>query len=147
MDSSSFPVEDRLLRKLTGRLMQKGKRAQAEGLLRKTLVALGRGKAPPLRRTLVRALLRICPLVEVKAIRRGGGVFQVPFPLSPSRQLSLGLGWLVAEARRSSLRSFPKALARELAEAARGQGPTVRRRRLQHKLAKANRAFTHFRWA
>lgn len=98
MDSSSFPVEDRLLRKLTGRLMQKG-------------------------------------------------VFQVPFPLSPSRQLSLGLGWLVAEARRSSLRSFPKALARELAEAARGQGPTVRRRRLQHKLAKANRAFTHFRWA
>jgi len=117
MDSSSFPVEDRLLRKLTGRLMQKGKRAQAEGLLRKTLVALGRG------------------------------VFQVPFPLSPSRQLSLGLGWLVAEARRSSLRSFPKALARELAEAARGQGPTVRRRRLQHKLAKANRAFTHFRWA
>ncbi|OYW73337.1 MAG: 30S ribosomal protein S7 [Verrucomicrobia bacterium 12-59-8] len=84
--------------------------------------------------------------VEVKARRVGGATYQVPLEVSPRRQESLAMRWIVGFARGRKGQAMHRALANELKDAAQGQGNAVRKRDDVHKQAQANRAFAHFRF-
>jgi small subunit ribosomal protein S7 len=127
------------------RLLREGKAFQAERLTATALRRLQARSSLSLEVMVLRALVRISPLAEVRSVRQGGGVFRVPFPLTQKKQISLGLSWLLQAARKGQ-GSLLQGLTRELSAAARGRGLAVRRRQAQHRLAKSNRAFTHFRW-
>jgi len=93
------------------------------------------------------ALKNVQPLLEVRPRRVGGATYQVPLEVRPSRRLSLGLRWLVQYARlRGDARTMDQKLAREILDAANGQGGAVRKREETHRMAEANRAFAHYRW-
>ena len=138
--------QDPVMEKLIARVMVDGKRSKAEKIVLASLQEISRGSRLPVRRVVIQALINVCPVVEVKSLRVGGGAFQVPFPISKTKQLSLGIRWLVKHARKRGGRSMVDRLSREIIDASNGQGESVRARQLQHKLAEANRAFAHFRW-
>ena len=96
--------------------------------------------------TLKRALDNVKPAIEVKSRRVGGATYQVPMEVTPARQISLAMRWIVqyADGRRGM--TMADALAAELKDAASGQGNAIKKRDDTHKMAQANRAFAHFRW-
>jgi|MDTF01.1.fsa_nt_gb small subunit ribosomal protein S7 len=138
---------DSLIKRLIPHLMSNGQLSKAEKLVHKAVDKIRKKKKKAAtRRVIISALLRVCPGIEVKSVRVGGGAFQVPFPISKRKQLSLGMSWLVKYARKRPGRSMASRFARELLDAHKGQGASVRKRKSLHKLARANRAFAHFRW-
>jgi len=91
------------------------------------------------------ALKNVMPVMEVKPRRVGGATYQVPMEVPPHRRFALATRWILAAARSRSGRSFPEKLAAELMDAANNQGPAIKRREETHKMAEANRAFSHYR--
>jgi len=96
--------------------------------------------------TLNRAIENAKPRVEVKSRRVGGATYQVPLEVSPARQQSLAIRWIVGAARGRRGTPMHVALANEIRDAGANQGSAVRKRDEVHKMAQANRAFAHFRW-
>ena len=92
------------------------------------------------------ALENIMPSLEVKARRVGGATYQVPVEVRPERRQTLGLRWLTTYARARSERTMKERLAGELMDAANNTGAAVKKREDTHKMAEANKAFSHFRW-
>lgn len=86
------------------------------------------------------------PRIETKARRVGGATYQVPMEVTPDRQVSLALRWLVNFAGNRKGMPMREALAAEILEAYQGQGNAIRKRDEVHKMAQANKAFAHFRW-
>ena len=86
------------------------------------------------------------PLVELKPIRIGGTTYKVPIELLPNKQLSLSLKWIVDSARSRNESSIGLRLGKELVDCYKGEGITMKRREEMHKMAEANRAFSHYRW-
>lgn len=93
-----------------------------------------------------RALDNIKPRLEVKSRRMGGATYQVPIEVTPERQVTLAIRWIVSLASKRKGMSMIKALTYELKDAAAGQGNAIKKRDDMHKMAQANRAFAHFRW-
>ena len=91
------------------------------------------------------ALENIKPKVEVKSRRVGGATYQVPMEVAPERRITLAMRWIITASRARSGKSFSEKLAGELMDAAENQGASIRRREEAHKMAEANRAFSHFR--
>jgi small subunit ribosomal protein S7 len=83
--------------------------------------------------------------MEVRPRRVGGSTYQIPMEVGPQRQFALASRWLIASARARGGKSFAEKLAAELSEAATGQGASVRKKEEVHKMAEANRAFSHYR--
>jgi small subunit ribosomal protein S7 len=92
------------------------------------------------------ALHNVTPIVEVKPRRVGGATYQVPVQIEPSRRLSLAIRWLLQSSRARSGRSMAEKLASELLDASNNTGATIKRREDTHRMAEANRAFSHYRW-
>lgn len=92
------------------------------------------------------ALENIAPLVEVKARRVGGATYQVPVEVRASRRTALAMRWLVDYSRKRGEKSMPARLAGELMDAAQGKGAAVKKREDVHRMAEANKAFSHYRW-
>ncbi|MGN0921159.1 MAG: 30S ribosomal protein S7 [Cellvibrio sp.] len=92
------------------------------------------------------ALENIAPLVEVKSRRVGGATYQVPVEVRASRRTALAMRWLVDYSRKRSEKSMPQRLAGELIDAAQGKGAAVKKREDVHRMAEANKAFSHFRF-
>lgn len=92
------------------------------------------------------ALENIAPLVEVKARRVGGATYQVPVEVRASRRSALAMRWLVDFSRKRGEKSMPARLAGELMDAAQGKGAAVKKREDVHRMAEANKAFSHFRF-
>jgi small subunit ribosomal protein S7 len=92
------------------------------------------------------ALNNIMPVLEVKARRVGGATYQVPIEIRPDRRQALGLRWLVSFSRRRSERTMEDRLANEILDAVNNTGNAVRRKEEVHKMAEANRAFSHYKW-
>ena len=92
------------------------------------------------------ALDNVAPLVEVKSRRVGGATYQVPVEVRPSRRTALGMRWLVDYARSRGEKSMPQRLAGELIDAVQGKGGAVKKREDVHRMAEANKAFSHFRF-
>lgn len=91
------------------------------------------------------AIKNVRPMNEVKTRRIGGSNYQVPVKVRFQRQTTLAIRWLIIEARKRKEKSFPLRLAGELRDAANGVGSTMKKRENVHKMAEANRAFSHFR--
>ena len=93
-----------------------------------------------------KALNNISPSVEVKSRRVGGATFQVPMEVRPSRKVSLGMKWLIRYARSRNERTMVDKLAGEIVAASKGEGSAVKKKDDTHRMADANKAFSHFRF-
>ena len=93
-----------------------------------------------------KALEAIQPMVEVKSRRVGGATYQVPVEVRPSRQMALAMRWLVEYSRKRGEKSMALRLAGEMLDAAEGKGAAVKKREDVHKMAEANKAFSHYRF-
>lgn len=92
------------------------------------------------------ALENVAPLVEVKSRRVGGATYQVPVEVRPARRQALGMRWLVEYARGRGEKSMPARLAGEIVDASQGKGGAVKKREDVHRMAEANKMFSHYRF-
>ena len=93
-----------------------------------------------------KALNNIAPSVEVKSRRVGGATFQVPMEVRPERKMSLGIKWMINYARKRGEKTMMDRLAGEIIAAAKGEGAAVKKKDDTHRMAEANKAFSHFRF-
>lgn len=96
--------------------------------------------------TFKKALNNVMPSVEVKSRRVGGATFQVPTEVRPDRKVSVGMKWLIKYARSRGEKTMTDRLAAEIAAAAKGEGAAVKKKDDTHRMAEANKAFSHFRF-
>ncbi len=128
------------------RLMYDGKKSTAQRVLYDSFdLVEDRAKKPAIE-VFEQAIQNVTPQIEVKARRVGGSTYQVPTPVDSRRQLSLAMRWLLSAARSRGGRSMAEKLANEFMDAASNQGAAVKRRDDTHRMAEANRAFSHFRF-
>ncbi len=92
------------------------------------------------------ALENVSPMVEVKSRRVGGATYQVPVEVRPKRRQALAMRWIIDAARSRHESSMPQRLAGELLEAVEQRGSAVKKREDTHRMAEANKAFSHYRW-
>ena len=93
-----------------------------------------------------KALVNVTPHVEVRSRRVGGATFQIPMQIRPDRKLSLGMKWLISFTRKRNEKTMALRLANEVIAASREEGATVKKRTDVHRMAEANKAFSHFRF-
>jgi len=134
------------LAKFMNHVMVSGKKSTAEGIVYGALdlVKERAGKDPI--EVFDEALENIAPMVEVKSRRVGGATYQVPVEVRPSRRVALSMRWLVEFARNRGEKSMRQRLAGEILDASQGKGNAVRKREDVHRMAEANKAFSHFRF-
>ncbi len=134
------------LAKFMNVVMLDGKKAVAERIVYGALeqVATKTGKEPI--EVFSLAINNIKPIVEVKSRRVGGANYQVPVEVRPVRRLALAMRWLREAAKKRGEKSMDLRLAGELIDAAEGRGAAMKKREDTHKMAEANKAFSHFRW-
>ena len=138
--------KDEDLTRFINRLMQRGKKTVAQGILYNAFTLVEKeAKRDPFE-IYQQAVKNVSPMVEVKPRRVGGATYQVPIEVRGSRQGALAHRWIIRAARDRSGRSMSEKLAQELMDAARGQGSAVKRREDLHRMAEANRAFVHYKW-
>jgi len=126
--------------------MSMGKKSLAERIVYNAFdIAAERSKKPPLE-IFQKAVDNVRPLLEVKSKRVGGATYQVPIEVRTDRGLTLALRWIKAFARQRKGKSMEECLASELLDAYKGEGPAVKKKEDTHKMAEANKAFSHFRW-
>jgi small subunit ribosomal protein S7 len=135
----------RLVTMLIQRLMQGGKRSVASRILYESLNRIADQTGEDPLRILEQAVRNSTPLVEVKARRVGGSVYQVPREVRPARGTALSLRWIIAAAKARSGRGMVPRLTQELVDASNRAGNAVRKREESHRQAEANRAFAHYR--
>jgi small subunit ribosomal protein S7 len=130
---------------IVNRFMRDGKKSTCTRLMYDALdtVQEKTGKDPL--EVLDQALKNIGPLMEVRPRRVGGATYQVPMEVPASRRTNLAMRWMIDSARKRSGRSFSEKLANEILDAYNNQGASVKKREETHKMAEANRAFSHFR--
>lgn len=92
------------------------------------------------------ALSNVMPHVEVRSRRVGGATFQIPMPIRADRKVSMAMKWLISYARKRNEKSMSQKLASEILAAAKEEGAAVKKRMDTHKMAEANKAFSHFRF-
>jgi|SRR5690625_1210325 len=126
-------------------VMQSGKKSVAEGIVYGALDHIGEKHAEPVE-LVEKALGNVSPVVEVKSRRVGGATYQVPVEVRSSRRMALAMRWVIDAARKRSEVSMPRKLAAELTDAAESRGGAVKKREETHRMAEANKAFSHYRW-
>ena len=135
-----------VLSKFMNVIMHGGKKSTAEKIVYGALDTIAeRSKQDPLV-VFDQALNNIKPMVEVKSRRVGGATYQVPVEVRPLRQMALAMRWVVDAARGRGEKSMGARLAAELLEAAEKRGNAVKKREEVHRMAEANKAFSHYRW-
>ncbi len=132
--------------KFINMVMVNGKKSLAERIVYGALDLIeSKGHEDPLG-VLVKALENVQPVVEVKSRRVGGATYQVPVEVRPDRRRSLGMRWLIDAARKRSEKTMTQRLAAELLDAVENRGAAVKKREDTHRMAEANKAFSHYRW-
>jgi small subunit ribosomal protein S7 len=134
------------LQQFTNKLMRGGKRQLAGRILENSLQRCERQAGRAGVEVMEAALRNAMPLIEVKPKRVGGSTYQIPVEVRADRRVSLGMRWLIDAARKRNGRSMSEKLAAELLDAANGAGAAVKRREDTHRMAEANKAFSHFKW-
>jgi small subunit ribosomal protein S7 len=143
--SSDVRYNSREVQSFINRIMKDGKKSTAARQMYDAFDLIeARAKKPPLE-VFMDALKNVSPVMEVRPRRVGGATYQVPMEVPAARQFALATRWLIAAARARSGRSFSEKLAGEFMDAANNTGPSVRRREEAHRMAEANRAFSHYR--
>ena len=137
---------DETLAKFINVLMLNGKKSVAERIVYGALAQVaGKTKNNPIE-VFNQALDNVRPIVEVKSRRVGGATYQVPVEVRPRRRTALAMRWLVESARKRGEKSMGQRLANEFMEAAENRGLAVKKREDTHRMAEANKAFSHYRW-
>ena len=137
---------DIVVTKFMNAVMHEGKKSVAEGIVYGAFEIIeGRAKADPLP-MFKQALDNVAPAVEVRSRRVGGATYQVPVEVRPDRRRALAIRWLVNAARKRGENTMTEKLAAELLDASNNRGTAVKKREDTHKMAEANRAFSHYRW-
>ena len=127
------------------RLMYDGKKSVAQGLLYDSFDMIEERVGRQGVEVFEQALQNVIPSIEVRPRRVGGTTYQVPVPVEPYRQVSLAMRWLLTAARNRGGQTMSEKLANEFIDASNNQGAAVKRRDDTHRMAEANRAFSHFR--
>tara|TARA_R110002049_G_scaffold44750_1_gene131179 strand:- start:2226 stop:2696 length:471 start_codon:yes stop_codon:yes gene_type:complete len=135
-----------LLAKFMNHVMVHGKKSVAEKIVYGALETVAQKSNQDPLELFDKALEAIQPMVEVKSRRVGGATYQVPVEVRPSRQMALAMRWLVDYSRRRGEKSMALRLAGEILDAAEGKGAAVKKREDVHKMAEANKAFSHYRF-
>jgi len=137
---------DQVLSKFMNNLMLDGKKSVAEGIVYGALdrIQSKAGNDPVV--LFHEALENVSPAVEVRSRRVGGATYQVPVEVRTERKQALAIRWVIDAARKRSERTMEERLASELLDAAQNRGAAVKKREDTHKMAEANRAFSHYRW-
>lgn len=134
------------LTKFMNMIMISGKKSVAEKIIYGALEVIeSKGHSDPLS-VLAKALDNVQPRVEVKSRRVGGATYQVPIEVRPSRRMALAMRWLIDASRKRNERSMPSRLAGELLDAFESRGSAAKKREETHRMAEANKAFSHYRW-
>ncbi|MDG9729486.1 30S ribosomal protein S7 [Ignatzschineria sp. RMDPL8A] len=135
-----------MLAKFINMVMISGKKSIAERILYGALEEVKeKGHEDPIE-ALETALENVRPKVEVKSRRVGGATYQVPVEVRASRRDALAMRWMVDAARKRSEKSMVRRMAAEILDAVENRGAAVRKREDVHRMAEANKAFSHFRW-
>ncbi|MCL2398627.1 MAG: 30S ribosomal protein S7 [Defluviitaleaceae bacterium] len=138
--------KSRTVTKLINTVMLDGKKGVAERIVYSAFEKVAERRENPALESFEEALGNIMPMLEVKARRVGGATYQVPIEIRPDRRQALGLRWLVHFARARSERTMEERLANEIMDAVNSTGGAVRRKEEMHRMAEANRAFSHYKW-
>ncbi len=137
---------DIVLTKFINCLMYEGKKAAAEGIVYGAFDRISkRGGQDPLR-VFHDALANVRPAVEVRSRRVGGATYQVPVEVRTDRSQALAIRWLIGTSRGRSENTMEERLSGELMDAAQNRGAAVKKREDTHRMADANKAFSHYRW-
>ncbi len=126
-------------------MMMRGKRSLAMRLMYDTLDMVQEKTGKPGIEIFDTAMKNVGPMMEVRPRRVGGATYQVPMEVPAERRMTLAIRWILSSARARSGKSFAEKLAGELMDAATNQGAAIRKREETHKMAEANRAFSHYR--
>ena len=132
--------------KFANAIMRSGKKAVAERIIYGALTSIETKTGKDPLEIFQLALNNAKPMVEVKSRRVGGANYQVPVEVRPSRRLALSMRWLREAAGKRGEKSAALRLAGELLDASEGRGAAMKKRQDTHKMAEANKAFSHFRW-
>jgi small subunit ribosomal protein S7 len=134
------------LAKFVNMVMEDGKKAVAERILYGALDTVTEKRGGDPMDTLEQALENVRPIVEVKSRRVGGATYQVPVEVRPVRRNALAMRWLIDASRKRSEKSMAARLAGELLDASEQKGSAVKKKEETHRMAEANKAFSHYRW-
>ena len=137
---------DLVITKFINSLMYAGKKSTAETIVYGALTQVEKKSGKDPLEIFIVALNNIKPMVEVKSRRVGGANYQVPVEVRPVRRVALAMRWLKESARKRGEKSMAQRLANELLEAVEGRGGAMKKRDEVHRMAEANKAFSHFRF-
>lgn len=137
---------DTLVTKFVNNLMERGKKSIAYSIFYDAMDVVEKKTGENGLETWKRALNNIMPAVEVRSRRVGGANFQVPTEVRPDRKVSLGIKWMIKYARSRGEKTMTDRLAGEIIAAAKGEGAAVKKKDDTHRMAEANKAFSHFRF-
>ena len=137
--------DDRQVQSFINRVMKNGKKSTSRRIVYGAFDLIEERTKKNGLEVFQNALKEVSPLMEVRPRRVGGATYQVPMEVDEHRQFALATRWIIAAARDRSGKTFSEKLADELIDAASGQGAAVRKREEAHRMAEANRAFSHYR--
>ena len=136
----------KIVTKLINNIMLDGKRGIAQSIVYGAFERVKQKRDETPLECFEEALNNIMPALEVKSRRVGGATYPVPVDVRPDRRLSLGLRWLVHFSRRRGEKTMEERLANEILEALNNTGAAVKRKEETHRMAEANKAFSHYKW-
>ena len=132
--------------KLINNIMLDGKKGVAQNIVYGAFEIIAEKTGKDAVEVFNQAMENIMPVLEVKARRVGGATYQVPIEVRPDRRQTLGLRWLTLYSRQRNERTMRERLAGEILDAVNNMGSAVKKKEDTHKMAEANRAFSHYRW-
>jgi small subunit ribosomal protein S7 len=139
--------KDLVIAKFVNKMMIQGKKATAQQLFYGALDEIkGKVQTEEPLAVLKKALENTKPSIEVRSRRVGGATYQVPTDVRPSRRLSLAMRWLIEYSRDRGEKDFSKRLAGEILDAYNNRGNAIKKKEDVHKMAEANKAFSHYNW-
>ena len=136
---------DPMVTKFVNYLMEKGKKNVAYNIFYDAMSIVEKKANEPGLEVWKRALSNATPAVEVKSRRVGGATFQVPVEIRPERKINLSIKWLIDYSRARGEKTMQDKLAAELIAASKGEGASIKKKDDTHRMAEANKAFSHFR--
>lgn len=138
--------KSKIVTKLINSIMLDGKKGVAQKIVYNAFATVEEKTGKPALEAFEEALGNIMPVLEVKARRVGGATYQVPMEIKPERRQALGLRWLTVYSRKRGEKTMDQRLANELMDALNNAGGACKKRDEVHKMAEANKAFSHYKW-
>jgi len=135
-----------MVQTLINKVMHNGKKSTAERIVYQAMDQMAERTKEDPRQIVEQAIRNTMPILEVRPRRVGGATYQIPIEVRPDRSQALAIRWLIRASRSRSEFTMTERLANELLDAAANRGSAVKKREDTHRMAEANRAFSHYRW-